>query len=77
MVDNGPEVMTSQLQHALATELPITLIALKKIVLTITVLVLLEGTVLIPLCGFMMYLAVKSVMNTRISLFSVFLLLPR
>lgn len=77
VIDNSPLTLYDQLTHALSQEAPITLIQLRQTVLILTVLVLVEGVFVVPLCALLIYRAVMSVMHTRMSLFSVFLLLPR
>lgn len=78
ILNNAPEALYSQLKLVLEKlALPLVLSSVKTLYTTITVVLLVEGTLVVPACAFLMYTAVKAVMKTRINLFNTFLLLPK
>lgn len=78
VADMGATTLYTQLHDVLVTlSLPHVVESLRVINTATMTIYLIEGSVIIPLCALLMYVAVRNVMRTRISLFSTFLVVPK
>lgn len=78
MTTNGPDLLFAVLNNLVSTlSLPVVMKHLALMVKICMALFVVEGAFLIPMCGLVLYIAIKRVLLARTNLYSIFLYLPR